>query len=116
MSDSPTGSYLNNLNIVAETVDFAFNDSDLMLDVKTRYQHEAGYDFGSIELSRDQGQTWVELKKLTGTSDWTTLSISLKDVLNGASVFRIRFRLKTDYSITYDGWDIDSFQVVGRQL
>jgi hypothetical protein len=40
----------------------------------------------------------------------------LKDVLQGASVFRIRFRLKTDYSITYDGWDIDSFQVVGRQL
>jgi bacillopeptidase F len=116
LTDSANGSYLNNLNVISETVDFTFDDSDLMLDVKTRHQLEAGYDYGYIELSKDQGQNWVELKKLTGTSEWTTLSISLKDALNGASVFRIRFRLKTDYSITYDGWDIDSFQVVGRQL
>jgi subtilisin family serine protease len=116
LTDSANGSYLNNVNIVAETVDFTFNDSDLMLDVKTRHQLEAGYDFGYIELSKDQGQTWIELQKVSGASDWTTLSISLKDALNGASVFRIRFRLKTDYSITYDGWDIDSFQVVGHQL
>lgn len=116
LADSANGSYLNNVNIVAETVDFTFNDSDLMLDVKTRHQLEAGYDFGYIELSKDQGQTWIELQKVSGASDWTTLSISLKDALNGASVFRIRFRLKTDYSITYDGWDIDSFQVVGHQL
>jgi len=116
LTDSPSGSYQNNIDVSAETQDFTFNDSDLMLDVKTRHQLEAGYDYGFIELSRDQGQTWIELKKLSGPSDWTTLSISLKDALNGASVFRIRFRLKTDYSITYDGWDIDSFQVVGRQL
>ncbi|HYX31904.1 MAG TPA: S8 family serine peptidase [Oligoflexus sp.] len=116
LMDSAVGSYQNNVNVSAETVDFTFNDSDLILDVKTRHQLEAGYDFGYIELSKDQGQTWIELKKLSGPSDWTTMSISLKDALNGASVFRIRFRLKTDYSITYDGWDIDSFQVVGRQL
>ncbi len=116
LTDSVSGVYQNNVNIAAETVDFTFNDSDLMLDVKTRHQLESGYDFGYIELSKDQGQTWIELYKLSGSSDWTTLSLSLKDVLNGASVFRIRFRLKTDYSITYDGWDIDSFQVVGRQL
>jgi subtilisin family serine protease len=116
LSDSANGSYQNNANVVAETVDFDFNDSDLMLDVKTRHQLEAGYDFGYIELSKDQGQNWIELKKITGSSDWSTLSISLKTALNGASVFRLRFRLKTDYSITYDGWDIDSFQVVGRQL
>jgi hypothetical protein len=116
LSDSADGSYQNNANIVAETVDFDFNDSDLMLDVKTRHQFEAGYDFGFVELSKDQGQTWIELKKITGSSDWTTLSISLKTALESGSAFRLRFRLKTDYSITYDGWDIDSFQVVGRQL
>lgn len=116
LTDSATGSYQNNLNIVAETVDFNFNDSDLILDIKSRYQLEAGYDYGYIELSKDGGQTWIELQKISGTSDWSTLSLSLKTALNGASVFRIRFRLKTDYSITYDGWDIDSFQVVGRQL
>ncbi|WP_141735622.1 S8 family serine peptidase [Oligoflexus tunisiensis] len=116
LTDSATGSYQNNIDIAAETVDFPFTDSDLMLDVKNRYQLESAYDYGYVELSKDQGQTWIELKKLTGSSDWTTLSLSLKDVLQGASVFRIRFRLKSDYSITYDGWDIDSFQVVGRQL
>jgi bacillopeptidase F len=116
LTDSAMGSYQNNLNIAAETVDFTFNDSDLILDVKSRYQLEAAYDYGYIELSKDRGQSWVELQKISGTSDWSTLSLSLKTVLNGASVFRIRFRLKTDYSITYDGWDIDSFQVVGRQL
>jgi subtilisin family serine protease len=116
LTDSANGSYQNNIDIAAETVDFPFTDNDLMLDVKSRYQLESAYDYGYIELSKDQGQTWIELKKVTGSSDWTTLSLSLKDVLQGASVFRIRFRLKTDYSITYDGWDIDSFQVVGRQL
>ncbi len=116
LSDSPSGSYQNNQEIIAETVDYSIADSDLILDLKTRYQLEANYDFGYIELSRDLGQTWVQLAKLSGNSPWTTLSISLQEYLQGASVFRIRLRLKTDYSITYEGWDIDSFQVVGRQL
>lgn len=116
LTDSAAGSYQNNLNIAAETVDFTFSDSDLILDITSRYQLEAAYDYGYIELSKDRGQTWIELQKISGTSDWSTLSLSLKNVLSGASVFRIRFRLKTDYSITYDGWDVDSFQVVGRQL
>jgi len=110
-SDSPGLNYENNLDI-SMTMDTIYVDSnDVTLLLRNAYEFETGYDFGFIEISIDDGSTWTELDKVTGSSKWKASSYSLLSILGDARSFKLRFRITTDYSLVKDGWLIDDITI-----
>jgi hypothetical protein len=111
-SDSPGGNYAD--NIAGQLM--SFGDVNLAvanptLVINTGYDLESGYDFGYVEISTDAGVTWLQVDRYTGVVAWSQKSYDLAPLLNGATSFRLRFRMTTDSSITRDGWKIDDVAV-----
>lgn len=115
LSDSPDGRYANGIDKSAVSKEISLGKTDLLLEIRMKYVLEKDYDFGFVELSSDGGLSWVELGKVSGSSDWTSLTYNLKDAIGSAKSFRLRLRIKTDQSVNYDGWDIDSLKIIGQK-
>ena len=76
------------------------------------YAIETGYDKGYVEISTDNGSTWDTLKVYTGYEEaWTKEYIDISDY-TGSDEVRVRFRLKTDYSVTKAGLYLDDVVVM----
>lgn len=88
---------------------------DAVLAFDTKFDLESRYDFGFVEISIDEGATWVELIQYTGASLWQNATIPLQRFVEAETVARLRFRLKTDNSVVRDGWFIDNIVVFGAQ-
>jgi hypothetical protein len=72
-------------------------------------QTEHGYDFASVEVSRDDGATWTPVYgEVSGNVDtaWTRHSVAL-DPTYAVSNFRVRFHFRSDGSVTYPGYYVD---------
>jgi uncharacterized membrane protein len=75
---------------------------------------ESGYDFASVEVSKDGGSTWTTVWGPTsgGTAQWEKITVLL-DPSYAVSNFRVRFHLVADFLITYPGWYVDDLCIVG---
>ncbi len=79
------------------------------------YQIEIGYDTGFVEVSTNGGTTWNTVAAYTGNN--TTWSLVNLDISAYASSnFTFRFRFKSDGSVTYAGWYIDTVSIIGQNL
>ncbi len=115
LSDSPDGNYKEGSNISAVTRDLAFNSAHLEVSLRSRWILENSYDFGYVEVSIDQGQTWKLLTKVTGSSkDWEDRVLPLSGLVADGQSFRLRLRLESDSTLNYDGWTVDSIQIAGE--
>ncbi|MBC7658317.1 MAG: S8 family serine peptidase [Chitinophagaceae bacterium] len=114
VSDSPNGLYENSIDKSVVSKDIALGNANLVLEIRSKYQLEKDYDWGYIELSTDSGITWKEVGKVNGNSDWTTVSYNLKDLIGTAVSFKLRLRIKSDQTVNFDGWDVDSLRIVGQ--
>ncbi len=110
-SDSPDLPYANDTNISMTLDTINVDSSDITLSLRTAYEFEAGYDFGLVEISTDDGSTWSELDKISGASGWKTITYSLSSKLAVARSFKLRFRVTSDFSIVKDGWQIDDVAI-----
>ncbi len=111
-SDSPTGQYVENLDISLTLADVTLNSPLATLVIDSSWELEAGYDFASVEISLDAGATWILLDEVSGVSGGMKQSLyDLSPVLGEALTFKLRFRLKTDYSINYDGYKVGNVQI-----
>lgn len=110
-SDSPAAPYGDNVNASLTLDDIAATDPHMTLVVTSAYDFESGYDFGYVEVSTDAGVTWTQVDKVTGTASSTTKAYDLTTIATGATSIRIRFRVTSDYSISKDGWHIDTITV-----
>jgi len=113
-TDSPGGNYANRTDAAIGTrpVNLA-SAAELTLVFWHHYAMEYGYDSGLVEISADGGDTWGQLARYTGTNtQWTKEEIDLS-AYEGQTAIRIRFRLVTDGSVTYDGWYIDDVEIGG---
>ncbi len=82
---------------------------------------EATFDFGIVEISKDDGQSWIELARydqarypewedeVAGPTDWKHESIDLSGFANERVL--VRFRLYTDPLIEKDGWYLDNVHI-----
>ena len=113
-TDSPSGDYSNSSNISLTSIQFSLaTGTSATLTFWHHYEIEYRYDYGYVEISTDGGLSWAGLTSFTGTMGiWTQKIIGLTPYLGSSSV-KIRFRLYTDGSVTYDGWFIDDVSVVG---
>lgn len=115
-SDSPAGTYKENANVSMTSGVLSIPNSSAMLMIGMKYTFEAGYDFGHVEISVDQGATWLSLDKVTSASAGVVnKTYDLADKLNGKTEFMLRFRVTSDYSVNQDGWFIDSLAVLAAQ-
>jgi len=112
-TDSPSGNYANNLDISLTSNSLNFSQAnDLKLQFMHRCDTESGYDFGYVEASTDGGVNWQAVYQCDGQASWQTQQVDLS-AYSGLADVTIRFRLKTDGSITRDGWSIDDVKITG---
>jgi hypothetical protein len=113
ITDSPAGDYANNVNISA-TISAGIDLSGAIMPVLTfwhRYSLEPNADFGYLDVSADLGKTWSTIYFVTGHhTDFKEDKIDLTPYSLLSDV-RIRFRLQTNDSITFDGWYIDDVSI-----
>lgn len=110
-TDSPGGEYGNDINLSLTSKKFSLaNLKNSMLIFDSKQDTESGYDFLRAEISED-GKTWTELMKATGSSDWKTNSFDVS-AYDGKDV-QVRFRLTSDGSATKDGVYLDTVVVAG---
>lgn len=113
-TDSPGGQYGNGVNTsLTSNAISLLGVSSAILQFDHRYDIEAGWDYGYVEISTD-GSSWTELEQYTGTqSTWTSNSIDLGAYDDQPAVL-VRFRLATDGSVIRDGWYVDDVRVIGE--
>lgn len=93
----------------------------------TRYDIESNWDYGQVQVSTNNGSTWIALEgQYTepgegsfqppgepvydgSKSTWVKEDIRLANYLSNQ--FKIRFRLRTDGGVTRDGWYVDDIGV-----
>jgi len=134
-TDSPFGNYSNNQTNIM-TLQGTINVSNLQnpyLNFWTRWEIEAGYDFGQVEASSNGGATWAPLEGLytqpgsgigvqpSGQpgydgfqTTWVEETMSL-EAFAGINNLKIRFELRSDEGLTEDGWYVDDIRVAGYQ-
>jgi subtilisin family serine protease len=112
-TESPNGYYDNNLTsaLTSEQIDMT-SLATASLEFWHKYELEKDYDYAYVEISIDNGSTWTQIKSFTGTiSSWSKETIDLASYV-GKNV-RIRFKVITDSSVNYNGWNIDDITVLG---
>jgi hypothetical protein len=113
-SDSPAGNYADNANVSLTLAPIELDSPLATLVVTSSWDLESGYDFATVEVSADQGATWVTLDQVSGSSNgMQQRSYDLAPVLGDRVSFLLRFHLKADYSINYDGLKVDDVQIFG---
>jgi len=119
---------------IVQEVNVPNNNATLTFD--TRYELEDRYDFGFVQVSTDDGQTWQSLSNANTTSTVNADTIDkVKDNVPGftgssggwtpetfdLSAFAgdpilLAFRYVTDGSVTSDGWWVDDVAVGNQTL
>jgi Peptidase family M28/Immune inhibitor A-like, MAM domain/Secretion system C-terminal sorting domain len=129
-TDSPNGEYPNNYNAT-----FTYNGSVNLTEVlgatvefQTQWDIEADWDYGQFQISTDLGMTWSSMQGLytnpgtgsfqpsgeplyDGTQiNWVKESIDLSEYIGEQVMFR--FLIRSDASVTEDGWYFDDLNVI----
>jgi hypothetical protein len=110
-SDSPNAFYENNVDISLYTRINLGEAIRPILSFWQRYNMETDADFGYVEISKDNGATWVSHYFVTGFTGeaWKQVEMDISDYAN--EEIMIRFRFKSNASVTFDGWYIDDIQI-----
>jgi len=85
--------------------------SELALDFDDRCDTEGGYDYGYAEYSTNGGSSWNVAYSCSGQSSWSSHHINLPADANGASGFKLRFRLSSDDFQSAAGWAVDNIKL-----
>jgi hypothetical protein len=111
LSESPSGSYSNNLEIASTLYPFnLLYDTTASLSFWLKYNTESGYDYLYLEITSD-GTDWTELDSFDGVqSSWIQKTYSLDNYVGNPFV-QIRFRFVSDGYITADGVYIDDIEI-----
>ena len=87
--------------------------ADLALDFDDRCATESGWDYGHVEFSANGGTSWTSLYTCSGQTSWQSHHVDLPATANGATAFKLRFRLTSDINTNDVGWAIDHIRLEG---
>jgi len=132
ITDSPYWNYSNNSQEIIQLI----NTVDLSgivyaeINFDAKWNIESGYDYVQLEISANNGNSWIpQCGKYTtkgiethdyaldeplydgNQSDWINESISLTDYI-GQEIL-VRFKLYTDGGVRRDGFYFDNFKIKG---
>jgi murein tripeptide amidase MpaA len=128
-TDSPVGQYVNNATVTM-TLTNPINLSSYSnpkLSFWTKWDIENNWDYGQVKVSTNNGVSWTPLQGnytnpgtgsfqpigqplYDGTqTNWVQEEINLTGLTSAQS--KLRFELKTDGSVTRDGWYVDDISI-----
>ncbi|MEP0861962.1 MAG: T9SS type A sorting domain-containing protein [Ignavibacterium sp.] len=130
-TDSPSGQYINSSN-TAMTLTDALNLSSYSnpkLSFWTKWDIENSWDCGQVKISTNNGVSWIPLQGLhtnaasgqgaqtpagepvydATQTTWVQEEISLSGLTSTQN--KLRFELRTDGSVTKDGWYVDDIGI-----
>lgn len=108
-TESPAGAYGNNANtsLTSPAIDLAGFENPL-LSFDSFCDTEAGYDYGNVEYSSNDGATWSTFAwRCSGDPALRRVALELPQ-LAGSAQARVRLRFTSDSSVTRDGWYVDN--------
>src|SRR5690606_1186448 len=129
-TDSKSGNYSNNATVtmtMTNPVDLSPYQNPV-LRFYTKYDIEAGWDYGQVKISTNNGSTWIPLQgKYTKPGsgsfqpsgqpvydgiqhNWVPEEISLAGYTSNQ--VKIRFELKSDGFVNRDGWYVDDIGII----
>ena len=129
-TDSKTGEYANTATVtmtLKDAIDLSAN-AHPRLNFWTKYDIESNYDYGQVEVSTNNGSSWVPLNGLYTTpgsgsfqptgeplydgiqSTWVNEIMGLSNY--NSNQVKLKFELRTDGSVTEDGWFVDDIGIV----
>ena len=100
-------------------------DCSSYIDVELNFMNwlnveQPDYDHAYIDISNDDGSTWIEIWTNTGeitNNSWSLQSYDIAGYADLNEFVRIRFSIgSTDGSWLYSGWNIDLFQLIGNEV
>ena len=110
------GAYGNNANEYLQTAAFDCSASTGISLSYWRYANfENNYDKSYVEISTD-GSNWIDLGEVIYPQDieWTEINIDISAYADGESTVYIRWRMTSDGSVVYSGWNIDDFEITAN--
>ena len=111
-SEAPGAKYKPRANASLTFPEVTVAGPEAYLSFATSYHLEPNFDFGYVEISKDNGQTWESVGKFNGKSGgWIQVRFALASHLKDTKAFRFRFRLTSDDSVETGGWKIDAVAV-----
>jgi hypothetical protein len=111
-----TGNYMDNEDglLTSPPIDLsAYQGQSPVLSWWQWLATESGYDFPTVEISRDGGSTWQPVyQEVSGdlALTWTRQRIVL-DPAYAVNSFRVRFRLWADGAVNEAGWYLDDVAI-----
>lgn len=130
-TDSPAGQYTNNATVtmtLKDPIDLS-GYSNPKLNFWTKWDIENSWDCGQVKFSTNNGTSWINLQGLytnaasgqgaqipagepvydATQTTWVQEEISLSGLTSSQN--KLRFELRTDGSVTKDGWYIDDIGI-----
>lgn len=110
-ADSPLGDYPNgaDFSLVSPLISLGGLESTV-LTFQERHLLEEGSDWCTLEVQGQDGP-WQVLARYTGSSDWRDRTLDLSDFDD--TRIRVRFRLRSDQSVTRDGFYFRNLLLAG---
>lgn len=114
-TDSPSGNYPDNVNN-SLTMNLPLNVSAspvTFLNFRHKFDTEVGYDYCYVEVSSNNGSSWQTVTSYNGLqSSWTEQNLDISAFANSSTQMKVRFTLKSDQSLTADGWYLDDIKII----
>jgi len=85
--------------------------SDVTVDFDDRCDTEAGYDYGYVEFTTDNGAHWTSAYSCSGQTSWQTHHLELPAGADNAAALTLRFRLQSDGFNNASGWALDNIRL-----
>lgn len=114
-TDSPNGNYnaITDMSLTTRAINMNGSQDPYLV---FWHHYDVDHYNCNVEISTDFGVNWTSLKSYTGTRNpWTQEIISLNAYKSQSSIL-IRFRLRSQYDPTKDGWYIDDISIEERNL
>ncbi|HZN10562.1 MAG TPA: M36 family metallopeptidase, partial [Blastocatellia bacterium] len=114
-ADSPAGNYASNSRAALTSPPLDLTDlTDVVLTFAQSYDFERNFDFGVVEYSLDEGETWSRAAAFTGSQAAFNQARVRLDALAGATRARLRFQVLADALQERDGWSLDDLRLLAR--
>ena len=107
------GDYGNNVDEYLQTPAFDCSTANGVSITYWRHTYvESSFDKSFVEISTD-GSTWTDLGQTLypQDADWTEVTIDISAYADNQATVYIRWRLDSDGSVVYGGWNIDDFSL-----
>jgi len=95
--------------LLSQAITLPGSSQQILLSFYEWFSLESGYDYGRVQISTDNGNSWAQLYASNGYSEWRSTFLDIT-TYQGQTIM-LGFNLTTDGSIVADGWYVDDIKI-----